>query len=129
MLQQNEDLVHFIDDRLIEHGLISCSFNMRGRLGCGGFGGGGIGCGLGFCVGLGFLFSQAHVHFRGFGGMNPMIILVRLGKLLAIEQQAAEAIAGSQLELGIHLDGFKGQTSTQIWQLMQTEMSISKRVG
>ena len=43
-----------------------------------------------------------------FGGMNPVIILVRLSQLLAVEQQPAKAVRRAQLKLGIHLDGFKG---------------------
>ena len=39
--------------------------------------------------------------------MNPVVILVRLGQLFAVEEQSAEAICRAQLKLGIHFDSFK----------------------
>ena len=61
--------------------------------------------GFGFCLGL--FFGQPRIHFRRFGGMNLMVILVRLRQLLAIEKQPAEPVVGGQLEFVIHLDGFE----------------------
>ena len=89
----------------VDHGLVSCSFSAlaagvgaAGGAGCGsgggGFGGGGIGGGLGLGLGLGLFGGEARVDLGGFGRMNLVVILVGLGELLAVEQQAAEAIVG-----------------------------------
>ena len=75
----------------------------RRSLGCGG-----SGRGLGLGVGLGLLRRQPRIHRGRFGGMNPVVILVRSCQLLAVEQQPAKAVRRAQLKLGVHLDGFKG---------------------
>jgi hypothetical protein len=132
VLEENEDLVQRFD-----HGLVSWpSFRLGGRLGAAGAGAfrsldccGSLGGGFGLGVGLGFFLSQPRIHLRRLGGMNLVIVLVRLGQLLAVEQQPAEAVVGAQLKLVSILMASNGQTSTQIWQLMQTEISMSKRVG
>ena len=48
------------------------------------------------------------IHLGRLGGMNLVIVLVGLGQLLAVQQQAAKAVGGAQLKLRVHLDGFKG---------------------
>ena len=49
--------------------------------------------------------GEARVDFGGFGGMDLVVVLVRFGEFVAIEQQAAEAVVGGELELDVHLDG------------------------
>ena len=58
----------------------------RGGLGCGSFG---RGLRLGFNLGL-FL-GQARIHFRRFGGMNRVVVLVRLRQLLAVVAAARQS--------------------------------------
>ena len=107
----------------------------RGGLGCGrrgsggSFGGGGFGRGFGFGFGLGFFFGEARVHFGGFGGMDLVVVLVRFGQLLASSSRPPKRSSVASSNCVSILMASNGQTSTQIWQLMQTEISMSKRVG
>jgi hypothetical protein len=50
----------------------------------------------------------ARIHGGRLGGMNLVIIFVRLSQLPAVEQQPAKTVRRAQLKLGIHLDRFKG---------------------
>ena len=52
-----------------------------------------------------YFFGQMRVHRRRFRGMNFAIIIVLPGQLVFGQQQAAEAVAGAQFKLGVHLDG------------------------
>ena len=108
--QEDEDLVEIREEGVRGHRaslLLPAGGAAAAGAGCCGFGSGCIGRGFGLGFGFGFFLGQARVHFGGFGRMNRVIVLVRLGQLLAVEKQAAEAIVGGQLKFGVHLDGFK----------------------
>ncbi len=51
---------------------------------------------------------QVLVDLGCLGGVNLVVVLVRLCQLAAVEHQAAKAVVGGQFKLGVHLDGFKG---------------------
>jgi hypothetical protein len=93
------------------------------RLGCGGFGGGG---------GFGILrFSDRRGGHRrprprSYGFAE---VIVRLGQVRLVQQQAAKAIAVLNSKTWSILIASNGQTSTQIPQLMQTEISMSNTFG
>jgi len=55
--------------------------------------------------------------------------IVRLRQLFFPKKQRVEPLALTQFEILVHLIASNGQTSTQIWQLMQTEMSMSNTFG
>ena len=70
--------------------------------------------GFGFCGGLGLrgdlgaFGGQRGVDGGGFGGVDLVVVLVGFGELLLVQQQAAEAVGGAQLVVGVHLDGVEG---------------------
>ena len=97
---------------------------------CSSLGRGGFGRGLGLGFGLGLFLGQPRIHFGRFGGMNLVVVLVRLGQLLAVvaagRRSGPSVLSSNSVSI---LIASNGQTSTQIWQLMQTEISMSKRAG
>ena len=100
---------------------------LRRGSGSGCLGGRSFGCSFGLGFRLGLFLGQARIHFRRFGGMNLVVVLVRLGQLLAVAAagRRSDRRWPAQTRVSI-LIASNGQTSTQIWQLMQTEISMSK---
>jgi len=87
----------------------------RVRGGCGfGLGCFGVGEGFGFCRGLGSgcgcgaFGGEGSIDGGGFGGVNVIVVLVRFGELLLIQEEGSEAVGGGEFEVGVHLDGVEG---------------------
>ena len=78
-----------------------------GRRRCCSFRGSCFSRGLRLGLRLGLLLGKPRIHFRRLGGMNLVKVLVGLGQLLAIQQQAAKAVGRRQLKLRVHLDRLK----------------------
>lgn len=51
---------------------------------------------------------EAGVGFRGFGGVDLVVVGVRFEEFGFIEEEGLEAVVGGELELGIHADGVEG---------------------
>src|SRR5688572_28367469 len=67
----------------------------------------GFSVGPGLCFRFGLFGGKTRIHLSGFGGMDSVVLFVRFGQLLLVEEQSAESVCIAQLELVVHFDGFK----------------------
>ena len=115
MLQDDKNLVGLLDRSQDHFSLaagtgLSAVFALAPFALSGGRRRGGLGFGrrLGLGGDFGALGGQLRVDGGRFRGVNFVVILVRLGELLLVPQQRAEAVGGAQLVVGVHLDGVEG---------------------